>query len=88
MNINSLEQEIQENRESKHTRASSALHLMPFGMPFESSSGCGPQLSSAITKPATALDPPNLELTIAAPRTLDQNRTSTSSLQIGPIRVT
>ncbi|KAJ8641011.1 hypothetical protein MRB53_017705 [Persea americana] len=64
INIDSLEQEIQDNQESKHS-ASSALFLVPFGMSTESSSGCVSRPSSAITKPGIALDSPNLELTIA-----------------------
>ncbi|KAJ8638533.1 hypothetical protein MRB53_012800 [Persea americana] len=88
IDLNSSKQETQlANQETKYPQEPSGLDLMPLCLSSEQSSGCASQPSSAITEHAT-IHPPNLELTIAAPRPLDRSQTSTSSLLIGPISVT
>ncbi|KAG9456541.1 hypothetical protein H6P81_001049 [Aristolochia fimbriata] len=66
-----------------------SLYLMP-AKPSCGSSGSSP--SAFLSQPSLSLitppDPPNLELTIAGPRSLDQNNSTNSSILIGPITVT
>lgn len=89
IDLNSLEKELQRgNQESNHLQSPSVPHVIPLGPLYESSSGFDSQASSVKTKPVVALDPLNLELTIAAPRPLGKSRSPPSSLLIGPISVT
>lgn len=88
IDLNTSEQEIQlANQEAKYPQEPPGLELMPLCLSSDSSSHCASQPSSAITEHA-GFHPPNLELTIAAPRPLDRSQTSTSSVLIGPISVT
>ncbi|XP_077217279.1 transcription factor MYBS3-like [Tasmannia lanceolata] len=87
IDLNSLQLEPK----SENHQSDSCLYVMPvcssYGW-FDSSHGFVSQPCSSITKSNVPLEPPNLELTIASPRPLDQSKSSQSSLLAGTITVT
>ncbi|XP_068653438.1 transcription factor MYBS3-like [Aristolochia californica] len=87
IDLNSSDNEAQLGS-GNHIQSPSCLYLMPAwpscGSSGSPSTGFISQPSSLITPP----DPPNLELTIAAPRSLDHSDSTHSSVLDGPITVT
>ncbi|XP_058067777.1 transcription factor KUA1-like [Magnolia sinica] len=88
VDLNSFEQETKlGNQQTKHLQLPGNLYQIPV-WPSHGSPGSYPdfvsQPASVLMKPVVPLEPPNLELTIATPRPLDQSQTSSpNSLRIG-----